>query len=125
MRETMENNEKVFMLSHKFFIIVLYKFYIIVDYSWHLSVLNIITILHVSETFFHVSVYIYIYTYTCHIDLSCLIKMKYKTLVHIEHFEYGTLVICPTLLIPYYFHMTKLTKHVFLSKLPLKVSKLI
>lgn len=42
-----------------------------------------------------------------------------------EHIENGTLVICPTLLISYYFHITKLTRHVFLSKLPLKVSKLI
>jgi len=58
-------------------------------------------------------------------DLPYLIKIKYKTLVHIEHFDNGTLVICPTLLITYYFHITKLTRHVFLSKLPLKVSKLI
>lgn len=60
-----------------------------------------------------------------HTDLPYLIEMKDDTGSRIfEHFEDGTLVICPTLLISY-FHMTKLTRHVFLSKLPLKVSKLI
>jgi len=53
------------------------KFYIIVDYYWHFSVLYMVTILH--------------YICTCHMDLPYLIKMKYKTLVHIEHFDNGTL----------------------------------
>lgn len=67
-----------------------------------------------------------------HMDFPYLIEMRYEFtgsyiyIIYIfEQIENGTLVICPTLLIFYYFHITKLTRHVFLSKLPLKVSKLI
>lgn len=67
------------------------------------------------------------YSFMCenHMDFPYLIEMRYEFTYTFEHIENGTLVICPTLLISYYFHITKLTRHVFLSKLPLKVSKLI
>jgi len=105
------------------------EFYIIVDYYWHRISMYCIVSLY-SYIYIYIYIYISTYAYICifvcgfHMDFPYLIEMKYETLVHI-YLNISRTVFRPMLLIFYYFHVTKLTRHVFLSKLPLKVSKLI
>jgi len=105
MEETMENNEKVFMLSSSlllFYTNFIYycRLFLAPFLSLSLSLsLSVCVCVCVCVCVYIYIIYLHIYTrarthtlthihtYTRHIDLPCLIKMKYKTLVHIEHFR--------------------------------------